>query len=148
MNKAADFVTNSAMLASHKLVIAEREQTIETLRAEIERLREQLLTPPLEWPPEDAWDRVLADPRLDRARSKLSIHELRLIIAHAKGDMDAGLEVNLAAVGKLAEKRAAEIERLRAAFQKCQIALLFCDDYFDATPAIVQDALSAMDDQP
>lgn len=33
---------------------------------------------------DDAWARILADTQLDRARSKLSIHELRLIIKHAQ----------------------------------------------------------------
>lgn len=48
-----------------------------------------ILAPPVEWPPQDAWDRVMADPRLARARSKLSVHELRLIIGHARADKGA-----------------------------------------------------------
>jgi hypothetical protein len=32
----------------------------------------------------DVWDRIAADPELKRARQKLSLHELRLIIQHAQ----------------------------------------------------------------
>jgi len=32
----------------------------------------------------DAWDRILADPELARARQKLSIHEIRMIVKHAQ----------------------------------------------------------------
>jgi hypothetical protein len=34
----------------------------------------------------DAWDRIMADPKLDRARSKLSIHDLRTIIGHVRAE--------------------------------------------------------------
>ena len=34
----------------------------------------------------DAWDAIMNDPQLARARSKLSIHEIRLIIAHVRRD--------------------------------------------------------------
>ncbi len=34
--------------------------------------------------PGDAWDRILADPELARARQKLSIHEIRMIVKHAR----------------------------------------------------------------
>jgi len=34
--------------------------------------------------PGDAWDRILADPELARARQKLSIHEIRMIVKHAQ----------------------------------------------------------------
>jgi hypothetical protein len=39
-----------------------------------------------------AWERITSDRELDRARSKLSIHELRLIIQHAQHDMRAALK--------------------------------------------------------
>ena len=37
----------------------------------------------------DVWQRILADPDLQRARAKLSLHELRTIIGHARDAEDA-----------------------------------------------------------
>lgn len=35
----------------------------------------------------DAWDAIMADPQLAKVRRKLSIHEIRMIILHAKKDL-------------------------------------------------------------
>ncbi len=40
----------------------------------------------------DCWDMIAADPALANARSKLSMHEFRLIILHAKASMAAPAE--------------------------------------------------------
>lgn len=35
----------------------------------------------------EAWAAIMADPKLEKARRKLSFHEIRLIMTHARSDL-------------------------------------------------------------
>lgn len=71
----------------------------------------------------DVWQRIGADDRLKRARSKLSLHEIRIIIGHARAADPATL-IDGAEMPEVAAMR--YIEQLRAGHGSA--VTIFCDD--------------------
>ena len=76
----------AAEIVALRRQLAEAQEELSIWKSVFPDIAPASVLPP---PSGDAWDAIMEDPQLQRARSKLSIHEIRLIIAHVRRTPEA-----------------------------------------------------------